>query len=363
VSRLLAILLIAAACAVDEPTYDLDAYPTAAEWREHAAAIHDGILTATRLARIPPQPPPRHAIHSTRRFDGYVVENVWFESLPGVYVTGNLYRPSGRGDGPFPVVLSPHGHFEVAGYAPRTRPEMQARLVTLARMGAVAFTWDMPGFGESMQVSHFEPVVPSLLLWNSIRAIDLVASLPYVDPARIAVSGASGGGTQSFLLAAVEPERIAASAPVVMVSARYAGGCTCEALHGVYVAGTRVNNMEIAAAAAPRPQLIVSDGADWTATVPDEEMPFIAGVYRLFDAEDAVINLHLADEGHDYGRSKREAAYDFFAERLGLERVEEGDPPILAHDELRAFDAAHPRPADALVGSAAIALALRRLER
>ena len=214
---LLALVVAVGACSAspDEALVDLklfgQTYRTAAEWQARAATLRDGILRQADLAPLPSRTPLHAVIHSRREYADYSVENVFFESLPGLYVTGNLYRPVGRGAGPFPAVLNPHGHFEEDGWFPRTRPDMQRRCVTLARMGAVAFAWDMLGFGEATQVGHFDPNVMTLQVWNGIRAVDFVVSLPDVDPTRIAATGASGGGSQTILLAALDP-RIAARA-------------------------------------------------------------------------------------------------------------------------------------------------------
>ena len=117
------------------------------------------------------------------------------------------------------------------------------------------------------------------------------------------------------------------------------------------------NNTDIAALAAPRPQLIISNGKDWTKNVPEVEFPYIRNVYRLWGAEDRVENLHLPNEGHDYGWSKRVGAYTFLARHLGLSlanvidrdgRINEDSVVIEEKDKLYVFGLAHPRPARAV---------------
>jgi len=353
-------------------------FHTQDEWLQRAARNRQGILAGAKLLPLPARTPLNPILRGRQVREGYTVENVAFESLPGFFVTGNLYRPIGT-TGLLAGVLCPHGHFTEPDPADpkrrlpiaRIQPYVQTRCATLARMGAVVFAWDMVGYCDSTQLAHTDTNVLALQIWNSMRSVDFLLSQPDVDPQRLGVTGESGGGTQTFLLAALD-DRIAAAAPVVMVSAHFFGGCSCESGLPIHRSPSHeCNNADIAAMMAPRPLLIVSDGADWTKNVPGVEFPYIWRVYQLFDAEQNVENCHLPFEAHDYGPGKRLAMYHFLAHHLKLDfnrvalpggGVNEAGTVVEDRDRLRVFTAANPRPADALQGWQAVNTVLQQTQ-
>jgi dienelactone hydrolase len=321
-------------------------------WEKRAQTIRENIQAGMQWDKISAYDSKINVIkHSQKIMDGYSVENIAIESFPGFYVTGNLYRPLQK-QKQYAAVLSPHGHLKDK----RFTDYVQLRSAYLASKGAIVFAYDMVGYGESKQVRHKMPISLLLQTWNSKRVLDYLLSLPEVDSQRIGITGGSGGGTQTFVLTALD-QRIKVSVPVVQVSAHFFGGCVCESGMPIHkTANFQTNNVEIAAMAAPRPLLLISNGDDWTRNTPDVEFPYIQKVYGAMGKTDQVENVHLANEKHDYGYSKRIAAYAFFTKHLKLENPKSlnGDPidesfiKILPPEKLSVFTPKNPRPSSAL---------------
>ncbi len=352
-------------------------------WAVRAERIRRQLLVATGLWPMPAPTPPHAAVYGRVDRDGYTVEKVCLESFPGHFVTGNLYRPKGR-SGRLPAVLSPHGHwangrFYDAGekelhksiaqgaerFDPSGRYPLQARCVQLARMGCIVFHYDMVGYADSVQLGHYMGIRPAmntlenwgyyspqaearlqtimgLQTYNSIRALDWLAGRDDVDPQRIGVTGASGGGTQTFILVAIDP-RPAAVFPAVMVSTAMQGGCTCENASYLRI-GT--GNVEIAALIAPRP-LGMTAADDWTKEIATKGLPELKAHYAMLGVADRVMANPLLQFPHNYNYASRAVMYAFFNEhlKLGLSGpIVEGDFKPLSVREMSVWDAAHPKP-------------------
>jgi hypothetical protein len=293
-------------------------FSSAAEWQARAAWLREHILASAGLLPMPEKTALNAQVFGEQKHDGYSVFKVYFESLPGFYVTGNLYKPAGSG--PFPAVLSPHGHWAYGRLENTNLASVPGRAINLARQGFVVFTHDMIGFNDSRQLTHrfggrreslWGLSLAGLQLWNGIRSLDFLESLPEVDRDRIGCTGASGGGTQTFLLAAVDP-RVKVAAPVNMISLHMQGGCLCENPPGLRL---DTDNVELGALIAPRPLLMVSATGDWTAETPQLEYPEMRKLYALAGAEDRVHAVQFQAD-HNYNQDSREAVYAWMARWL-----------------------------------------------
>ncbi len=301
-----------------DTVFTMPQYNSREDWEKMAGTIRRRILIASGLWPLPEKTPLNANLFERTEHEDYSVEKVHFEAFPGYLVTGNLYRP--KGTGPFPAVVCPHGHWKNGRLENTELCSVPARCITLAKLGAVVFTYDMIGYTDSLQISHnwggdaeklwgIHPF--AMQLWGSIRAVDFVSALDGVDPQRIGCTGASGGGTQTFALCAVD-DRIKVAAPVNMISCRMQGGCLCE---NAPIIRMENSNMEIGATMAPRPLLMVAATGDWTRETLRVEYPSIRSIYRLYDAEDRIATTQI-DEGHNYNKASREAVYRFFAKHL-----------------------------------------------
>jgi dienelactone hydrolase len=361
---------------------------TPQQWAERKQGLRRHLLVSLGLWPMPSRTPANPVIHGRVDREDYSVERVYFESFPGFYVTGSLYRPKGR-TGKLPGVLCPHGHWangrfydtgeakikeEIAAGAERFeeggRSPLQARCVHLARMGCVVFHYDMIGYADSVQISQaiahgfrkqrpemnvrqrwglFSPQAEShaqsvmgMQTFNSIRALDFLLELPDVDPQRIGVTGASGGGTQTFILGALD-DRPHVAFPAVMVSTAMQGGCTCENCNLLRV-GT--GNVEFAAMFAPRP-LGLTAADDWTKEMQTKGFPELQRHYGLLGAADNVTLKPDLQFGHNYNLVGRTAMYELFHRVLrpgGDAAEQERDYRRLSIEEMTVWTAEHPKP-------------------
>lgn len=313
---------------------------------------------------------PKVILGEVRQHDGYTTQNICMElqalasptasegtSVSVQHIFGTIYTPkttetlSGTvgGVGTFPLLICPDGH-----WPSRYRDDEQQRLGTLARMGAICVDFDLYGYGQSAAEVGEHAVARAHVFQSAcgLKLLDyMLRHRQDIDTTRIGVCGGSGGGTHTVLLAllsesftqvpspsfSLPPHRIAAIAPVVHLASHFDGGCPCESGMPVQLSCGGTCEPELASTFAPRPMLVVSDGGDWTQTMPDMELPFMRRIYSFYGAEQKVENVHLPDERHDFGLSKRRAVYDFFARIFALDpsKADENRVTILPPEALQ----------------------------
>ncbi|MEQ2006731.1 MAG: acetylxylan esterase [Limisphaerales bacterium] len=364
------------------PPKSKDAWPARADFARRQMSAALGLLP------MPTKTPLNAVIHGKIEKDEYTVEKVYFESAPGFFVTGNLYRPKGR-TGKVPAVLFAHGHWKDARLSEESDAALQSEIATgqerfteggksrfqsmcvqLARMGCVVWQWDMMSDSDAIQLSALtvhrfakqRPDMGKTENWelfsaqaeanlqsimglqtlNAVRSLDFVLGLAEVDPARIAITGASGGGTQSMILAAIDP-RVTLSFPAVMVSTAMQGGCTCENASLLRI-GT--GNIEFAALFAPKPQGMTTAN-DWTREMFTKGFPELKQHYATLGAPNNVM-LHRGEHfPHNYNAVSRSGFYTLLNQhfKLGAKSpVIERDYERLKRDQLTVWDSAHPAP-------------------
>ena len=298
-------------------------YHDEASWEKRKAMLRPELYKALDLSPLPAKPDSKPIITQKRVYNGYTVENIAIEILPGLYINGSLYKPL-HYKGKIPVMLSPDGHWDKQRY----RADCQIRCATLARMGCMAYSYDLFAWGESLlqfkSEDHRTSIAQVVQTLGAIRIIDYLLTLKETDPVRLGISGGSGGGSHTVLMAALDP-RIKLSAPVVSVSSYFYGGCPCESGMPIHMCGGGTDNVELAAMAAPNPQLLITDGKDWTAHMPEHDFPYLQKMYGYYGKSNLVENVHLPNEGHDYGPSKRNALYKFVAKnfKLDINKIED----------------------------------------
>jgi len=265
-------------------------------------------------------------LSKVRKHDGYTTQNICIELTPGQHLFGTIYASTKKGQ--HALIVCPDGHWPM-----RYRKDEQQRLGTLARMGAVCVDFDLYGWGESerevgAEAHHTSRAHVYQAACGYILLDYMLKNRKDIDPARVGVMGGSGGGTHTVLLSLLD-DRVTASAPVVHLASHFDGGCPCESGKPVQLAAGGTCEPELAAVMAPKPMLIVSDGGDWTSSVPTLEYPYLQRIYGFYGATDQVRNVHLPSERHDFGKNKRQAVYDFFIDVFHL------DPSMLDESKVQ----------------------------
>jgi Prolyl oligopeptidase family len=299
--------------------FTMPIYRSKEDWEKRKNELREHILVCAGLWPMPGKNPlnPKYS-HRIDHGD-YIVETVTLETYPGFFLNGNVYRP--KGNGPFPGILAAHGHFEFGRLNNDSVDTEPGRCINFTKQGYVVFIYDMVGYNDTRQVTHFfagDQIsalyginLLGLQIRNSIRALDYLLSRPEVDSTRIGITGASGGATQNFMLTAVD-DRFRVAAPVNMISDNMQGGDLCENAPGLRV---NANNMEFGAMIAPKPLLMVSDTHDWTYNTRNTIFPMVKTIFSLYDKDENITNKHF-DFIHNYNQASSEAVYEWFGKWL-----------------------------------------------
>ena len=322
-------------------------------WKALRDARRQEFFEMVGLAVRPPKSDLAAQSFGTVKGPGYTIEKLAFQSLPHVHVTANLYVPAGL-KGRAPAVLYPCGH------ALTGTDNYQIHGDVWARRGYVCLVFNTLEQGDSLgdhhgiyNEDHYDWISRGYQasggeLWNSLRALDLLLSRPEVDPARVGVTGNSGGGAHSWWIA-IADERVRAAAPFCgtntiasFIAERTINGhCDCMFYHNVF----QRDLPDVAALIAPRPLLVGQARHDslYHPSSYHELVEKLKRVYALYGAED-MIALCEYDGPHGYSPAGHEAVQRWFDRHVaGEERpVFQPDPPKFKEQELTVFGGAPP---------------------
>jgi len=335
-----------------QSVFPMPDWGTLAQWKRKRQAIRQHLWLSTGMNDRTSAFRAKGRVIDTFEHEGIVVENIRIETLPGLYVMGNLYRPKNP-KGKLPLVLHPHGH----GMHSRTEPlghgSVPHRAMNHAFHGFAAFAWSMIGLANDvMQLEHRallsgkDKHICNLLglsmfglqTNNSIKVLDYLLTRKDIDARRVGCTGESGGATQTYFLSALD-DRIKVAAPAVMLSGHYQGGCVCEntpLLHLDY------STVDYAALIAPRPLFLTGCTGDWTHHMRERELKSLKELYALYGQEDSIDGFYQ-DERHNYDRRSRERVLAWMVRHLidpsfADRRVPESRKPIPTRNQLLVHD-------------------------
>lgn len=250
----------------------------AAAWETEKTALRQRILESFGLDPLPADVPLDLTYGDKLEREDCTITRVRWQTFPGLYALGFLYMPK-HATFPAPAVLHPHGHW--ANWS--ADDIVQARCLGLARRGYVSLVVQYEHW-QDLNLGVFERGV---FLYNNMRGVSVLQSLPEVDKERIGVTGASGGGQQSMDVAAMD-ERIKCAAIAVYptyferILYKHAMGCFCN--YGPYGALRYMDNHWGVAMIASRPTAVFCVTGDWTQPSIAKEMKEVAAVYDRYQA-------------------------------------------------------------------------------
>ena len=321
----------------------------AADFEKHRPALRADLLDMLGLKPMPERTPLKATITGTIEQTGYVIEKLHFQSLPGLYVTANLYRPTRAANERYPTILYQVGHAnQHRRDGNKAANECQQHGSWFATHGYVALVMDTLELSEIAGLHrgllsgnrwwwHSTGYSPAgVETWNAMRALDYLATRPEVDSSRIGATGISGGGIGTFWLTAVD-DRVKVSAPVSGLGdvTFYAGEdgisrhCDCFFFYN----RARWNYTTVAALTCPRPMLFVNSNQDTYFPMASNERiaARLERLYALFGASD-LVDAVISVGGHGYRTDIRRAVYEFFNRHLKNEarRVMDADAGLNA---------------------------------
>ena len=279
------------------------------------------------------------------KFEGYAIEKVVLETIPGVQLTANVYRPDG--EGPFPAVLCVHGHWKGA----KQDPTVQARCIGLAKLGFMAMAVDAfgageRGIGQALGEYHGEMTAATLYatgrnlagiqVYENIRCADYLQSRPDVDGDKLAITGTSGGGNQTMYAGALD-ERFKAVIPVCSVGnyQAYLGVacCMCELVPGAL---TFTEEWGVLGLVAPRALMVINatrDGIQFSVAEANKSLAGAEVVFAKVGKPQNVTHV-VVDSNHDYNQPMREAMYGW----VTLHLKDEGDGSPISEPDLSSIN-------------------------
>ncbi len=299
--------------------FPITAFTSREEVEKRREELRFNLRMAAGLYPWPEKTPLNPKYEDVGEYEGYSVKKIMFESCPGMWSTGNLYLPRPM-KAKAPAILNVIGHWEEQRLTRLDTADYPQQIANFAQMGFICLVTDMIGKVDSRQISHEYGKREKELwlsnglgiqLWNNIRALDLLCSMPEIDANNIGMTGASGGGSQTLFLSLLD-ERVKAAAPINMISLHMQGGCPCENAAGLR---RHTENTEMCAMIAPRALFLAGSTGDWTKYLETAELPAVLEAYRQYGAEDMVEHFYQ-DAPHQYNEKTRHRVYSFFARHL-----------------------------------------------
>ena len=314
---------------------------TLVEWQKQRGQLREKLLAS--WGGFPEVPCPLDVQkHGELKRDGYTLEKISFQTMPGVRMTANVYVPEKKGK--LPAILQVHGHWKGA----KQDPVVQARCIGAAKLGFFvlcvdAFGAGERGIGKALGEYHGEMVgallypigkpLSGIQVYENMRAVDYLQTRPEVNGAKIGITGASGGGNQSMYSGAWD-ERLSAAVPVCSVGNYQAylrtACCLCEVVPGAL---SYTEEWGVLSLTAPRGLMVVSATKDAYQFSVEQAKKSISQAMPVFELTGKKANLRHAifESGHDYNQAMREAMYGF----MTLHLKGEGDGSPIRDPEIR----------------------------